>query len=138
MRKKLLVIMLIILLAVSGCSPSGRMAKKDPQKIIKLFEQEQAFVLYISRKDCDTCKSLTEVYQQLTKSYPIDVYYIAVNDEMVEDADMNMLINNYLYRLEVVPTTYLVNRGKIVDLKEGFISYDEMVEWLGNYGYINR
>ncbi|MBQ6654612.1 MAG: conjugal transfer protein TraF [Erysipelotrichaceae bacterium] len=132
--KKILVVLLVLLLA-GGCQ-SGRMARKDPQKIIRLFEQQQAFVLFVERADCETCKALSQVMEQTAKEKHIDINYIVVTDEMVEDDDMNFLINNYLYYLEVTPSTYLINNGKVIDMKEGFIEYDEMVNWLAGYGYI--
>ena len=135
MKRKLTFVIAILMLLLTGCQ-SGRMARKDPQKIMKLFDQKQAFVLLIKRDDCETCAALNEVMEQLTKEKPIDINYITVTDEMVDNDDMNALINNYLYYLEVTPTTYLVNNGRVIDMKEGFIAYDEMVNWLAGYGYI--
>ena len=135
MKRKLTFVVVILMLLLTGCQ-SGRMARKDPQKIMKLFDQKQAFVLLIKRDDCETCAALSEVMEQLTKEKPIDINYITVTDEMVDNDDMNALINNYLYYLEVTPTTYLVNNGRVIDMKEGFIAYDEMVNWLAGYGYI--
>ncbi len=135
MKRKLTFVIAILMLLLTGCQ-SGRMARKDPQKIMKLFDQKQAFVLLIKRDDCETCAALSEVMEQLTKEKPIDINYITVTDEMVDNDDMNALINNYLYYLEVTPTTYLVNNGRVIDMKEGFIAYDEMVNWLAGYGYI--
>jgi hypothetical protein len=103
---------------------------------MKLFEQKQAFVLFIERADCETCKAQSEVMSRTAKEKGIDINYIVVTDEMVEDDDMNFLINNYLYYLEVTPSTYLINNGRVIDMKEGFIEYDEMVNWLAGYGYI--
>lgn len=136
MKKRLTILSLVLLtLLLWGCQ-SGRMARKDPLKIIKLFEQKQAFVLLVKRNDCETCQALSEVMEQLTREKGIDINYIEVTDEMVEDDDMNNLINNYLYYLEVTPTTYLINNGRVIGMKEGFIEYDEMVNWLAGYGYI--
>ena len=132
--KKIIAVVLALLLA-GGCQ-SGRMARKDPQKIMKLFEQKQAFVLFVERADCETCRALYEVLQKTAKEKHIDINYIVVTDDLVEDDDMNFLINNYLYYLEVTPSIYLVNNGKVIDMKEGFIEYDEMVNWLAGYGYI--
>ncbi|MCR5066965.1 MAG: conjugal transfer protein TraF [Erysipelotrichaceae bacterium] len=135
MKKILTVLLALTLLLMTGCQ-SGRMARKDPQKIMKLFEQKQAFVLFIERADCETCKAQSEVMSRTAKEKGIDINYIVVTDEMVEDDDMNFLINNYLYYLEVTPSTYLINNGRVIDMKEGFIEYDEMVNWLAGYGYI--
>ena len=137
MRKRLVVILGLLMMLLGGCS-GGRMARKDPLKIVKLFEQKQAFVLLVKRDDCDTCRSLYENMEKLVSEHKLDIYYLTATEEMVEDDDMNNLINNYLYYLEVTPTTYLINNGKVIDMKEGFIEYDEMVNWLAGYGYIER
>lgn len=140
MKKKSnwLILSILVLLVCTSCASSARLVKKSPLSTLKMAEEKENFVLITVRTDCDTCKEYKEILTEVAKEYGVTFYYIECIESYLEDDDMNNLINNYLYHLETIPTTFLLKDGKSQDSWEGLIEKEELVNWLLDYGYITK
>ena len=68
------------------------------------------------------------------KKYEVTFYYMPADD--YESDTVKDIIYNYLYKLDLTPSTYIVKDGKAVDLEEGVIEYDDLVRWLQKHEFI--
>ena len=77
------------------------------------------------------------VLQDLITEYNINIIYI--NTLIAEDEEIiNTLIYDYLYRLNIMPSTYLIKDGKAIDIKEGYMGLQQLEEWLKKNEYLPK
>ncbi len=113
----------------------GDIFAMPPASIIEKFDNGDTFVLYAGTSDCDSCKEYKVTLQKLIDNYEIRIYFVPTPGE-ADDEYTNNLINNYLYKLVWMPTTYIVVDGHAVSIKEKTVEYADLVDWLSGYGFI--
>ena len=133
--KKFLTLLLSILLVSSlcGCKQKnrGEIVTAEAPVIKAMFESGQTFVMYAGTKTCTSCKEFKVTLGELIYNYPITIYYMPADE--FESPEVKEVIYNYLYKLEWTPSTYIVQNGKAVDMREEPLEYDDLVEWLEKY-----
>jgi len=135
---KKFVIILLALILLCGCSDyKGDVITKHADKIIEMFDNKETFVVYAGQGGCSSCKEFSDVIYEITKNYDINFYYFAIDEEKYQN-EKNTLSYDYLIRLLWTPSIYIVIDGKNVDMKEKTVTYDELVEWLKDYGFIGE
>jgi predicted bacteriocin transport accessory protein len=149
-RSLLIVLAAVLLFSLSGCGneiyddnpPSGgevviRGNKGDiyalsPIDVIAKFDNQESFVLYAGTSDCDSCKEYKVTLQKLIDNYDIRIYYVPTPGD-ADDPETTKMINEYLFKLNWMPTTYIVQNGHAVSVREKTITYTELVTWLQSY-----
>lgn len=138
MKKKILIIALMALVLLSGCS-KGRIVDKTAPELIKMFDDGQSFVMYAGTSNCGTCDEFRDILGQVLNDYDLTVYYLLADD--YEDEDVKNLIYNYLYKLQWTPTMYIVENGKVVNLNENennsLMHVGSLKIWLKDNGAIS-
>ena len=140
--KKLFIVLAVVMLMLAGCSSSGRDYKGKKGKIVtreaaeirKMFDDGETFIMFAGTKDCDSCARYEPIVKEFVDRYNVVFYYMPADDyesDVVKD-----IIYNYLYKLDLTPSTYIVKDGKAVDLEEGVVEYDDLVRWLQEYEFI--
>ena len=99
------------------------------------MENKESFIVYVGYDDCQSCKEFKPILNQLIENYDITIYYLPTDDKQTED-QLNEIQYNYFYRMYWTPTTYIVEDGEVLAIKEQLIEYEELVEWLKEYGKI--
>lgn len=136
--KKCLLLCLLLAILLSGCSDyKGDVITKHADEILQMFENKETFVVYAGQGGCTSCQEFSEVIYEVTKEYDINFYYFAT-DESAYQKQKDTLTYDYLIRLLWTPSIYIVIDGKNVDMKEKTIQYDELVDWLKSYGFIEE
>ncbi|MGI6607362.1 MAG: hypothetical protein ACOX1F_00055 [Erysipelotrichaceae bacterium] len=137
MKKVLLVIFILCL--SSGCLKftEGEVITRRAADILKMFENKESFILYAGNNDCESCNDYRKVLQDLITEYKIDIIYL--NTLAQEDKEViSTLTYDYLYRLYLLPSTYLIKDGKVIDMKENVIELEDLIEWLKEYDYLPK
>ena len=136
MKKVLLV--LFVLLSLTACNKKfskGEVVTAYADEVLEKLENKESFIVYVGYDDCQSCKEFKPILNQLIENYDITIYYLPTDDKQTED-QLNELQYNYFYRMYWTPTTYIVEDGEVLAIKEQLIEYEELVEWLKEYGKI--
>ena len=133
---KKIIAMILVLLVLAGCSKNkeGRFSRIYSQTCRKMIEEKQSFVLYVGADSCDKCAQYREILIKLFESNPMTVYYIDMDRE--DEHEFKDLVYNYLYRCEVLPTTYIIKEGNREAIKEEIIELGDLKLWLLENGII--
>lgn len=136
--KKILLLLLILTL-LGGCFKftKGEVTTKKAQEILKMFEEKESFILYAGNSNCESCIEYRKVLQELISDYEIEIIYVDTLNKEEQDF-LNTLIYDYLYRLNMTPSTYLIKDGKTIDMKEGPLQLKTLKEWLIQYEYLSE
>ena len=136
MKKVLLV--LFVLLSLTACNKKfskGEVVTAYADEVLEKLENKESFIVYVCYDDCQSCKEFKPILNQLIENYDITIYYLPTDDKQTED-QLNEIQYNYFYRMYWTPTTYIVEDGEVLAIKEQLIEYEELVEWLKEYGKI--
>lgn len=136
MKKVLLV--LLVLLSLTACNKKfskGEVVTAYADEVLEKLENKESFIVYVGYDDCQSCKEFKPILNQLIENYDITIYYLPTDDKQTED-QLNEIQYNYFYRMYWTPTTYIVEDGEVLAIKEQLIEYEELVEWLKEYGKI--
>ena len=136
MKKVLLV--LFVLLSLTACNKKfskGEVVTAYADEVLEKLENKESFIVYVGYDDCQSCKEFKPILNQLIQNYDITIYYLPTDDKQTED-QLNEIQYNYFYRMYWTPTTYIVEDGEVLAIKEQLIEYEELVEWLKEYGKI--
>ena len=136
MKKVLLV--LFVLLSLTACNKKfskGEVVTAYADEVLEKLENKESFIVYVGYDDCQSCKEFKPILNQLIENYDITIYYLPTDDKQTED-QLNERQYNYFYRMYWTPTTYIVEDGEVLAIKEQLIEYEELVEWLKEYGKI--
>ena len=136
MKKVLLV--LFVLLSLTACNKKfskGEVVTAYADEVLEKLENKESFIVYVGYDDCQSCKEFNPILNKLIENYDITIYYLPTADKQTED-QLNEIQYNYFYRMYWTPTTYIVEDGEVLAIKEQLIEYEELVEWLKEYGKI--
>ena len=137
MKKRIIVILAILLVLLTGCS-KGKIVDKSARELIQMFDNGESFVMFAGTSNCDTCKEFRDILGQVLNDYDLTVYYLLADD--YEDEDVKNLIYNYLYKLQWTPTLYVVENGKVTHLNENdnntLMHVGSLTLWLKDNGAI--
>ena len=136
MKKVLLV--LFVLLSLTACNKKfskGEVVTAYADEVLEKLENKESFIVYVGYDDCQSCKEFKPILNQLIENYDITIYYLPTDDKQTED-QLNEIQYNYFYRMYWTPTTYIVEDGEVIAIKEQLIEYEELVEGLKEYGKI--
>lgn len=137
MKMKKLLIALLLLAALSGCNKQqDKIVTKNSDDLIQMFEAGETFVVYAGTENCESCKVFKRTILELLDAYQDKkLYYFPADDYQSEE--VKNVIYNYLYKLEYTPSIYYVDNGKVVDMVEGLIDYDQLKDWLKKHDFIS-
>ena len=125
MKKVLLV--LFVLLSLTACNKKfskGEVVTAYADEVLEKLENKESFIVYVGYDDCQSCKEFKPILNQLIENYDITIYYLPTDDKQTED-QLNEIQYNYFYRMYWTPTTYIVEDGEVLAIKEQLIEYEE-------------
>ena len=94
MKLRRLLVLLVLLLVMTGCS-KGKIVEKKAPDIIKMFDNKESFVMYAGTSDCENCKEFKDILGQVLNDYRLTVYYFPADDYEDEDVK-NLIYNTYI------------------------------------------
>jgi len=114
--KKILAIVVILGLILSGCSAKG-LTQVKPEDITARFEANESFVVYFGLSYCAACKIFRSIVETVIDETGTTVYYIEFDKE--DRTLLDTLASTYLSQNEQFPYTFpiifIVEEGKIID-----------------------
>ena len=138
MIRAAVLLVLFVLLSLTACNKKfskGEVVTAYADEVLEKLENKESFIVYVGYDDCQSCKEFKPILNQLIENYDITIYYLPTDDKQTED-QLNDIQYNYFYRMYWTPTTYIVEDGEVLAIKEQLIEYEELVEWLKEYGKI--
>lgn len=128
------------LLVFAGCSTSDKKGKIEYTSIETAFEkmdQEDSFLLLISKESCSHCKDMEAMFDDTLKKHDTVIYNVKIN-ESSEDA-YNADIAKLEERLDKpgrTPHTYYIEDGAVKDELVGFSkdTPDKFWDWVNDLG----
>lgn len=102
------------------------------------FEKAEKNLLYIGRNTCDYCRIFTPQLQDLDKIYDIDYTYI--NTDEITQSQLNEIFEKLDINAPDFGTPYVavVQDGKVIEEKQGFMPEDDLFEFLQKNEVINK
>lgn len=138
MKKRIIVLLAVLLILLTGCS-KGKIVDKSARELIRMFDAGESFVMFAGTSNCDTCQEFRDILGQVLNDYGLTVYYLLADD--YEDEDVKNLIYNYLYKLQWTPTLYVVENGKVTHINENdnnsLMHVGSLTIWLKDNGAIS-
>jgi len=114
--KKILAIVVILGLILSGCSAKG-LTQVKPEDITARFEANESFVVYFGLSYCAACKIFRSIVETVIDETGTTVYYIEFDKE--DRTLLDTLVITHLSQNEQFPYTFpiifIVEEGKIID-----------------------
>jgi len=108
----------------------------DVDKFIEMFENENRYYfVYTGRPTCSYCRMMIGNYQKSVKEYDYDLYYYdtqSVTSEIVEK--IKGLDDTFEKDFPATPMVYLVGKGEVKAVSEGYTEYETYAKFLENNG----
>lgn len=106
--KKIIIILTMALLIVTGCSNKMTTYEEITIETYKqMIEEKQSFILYIGSHECSYCKLYSKKLNQVIKDYQVKVYYIDVASFTESETTEFKTYVNY----SGTPTTVFIDSG---------------------------
>lgn len=117
--KKLIVLVTLFAVLLSGCAAQG-VTQVKPENVIEKFDASESFVVYLGLSYCSACKIFKSIIESVIKSDGIEVFYVEYDTEMDgNEESLKALVENHLQQNEVFPYSFpiifVVSEGKIID-----------------------
>ena len=125
-----LAIALIVAFVITNLKQSGEIVDEETKEIMEKFDEyynsEKRKVIYYASTSCSWCELQTPILENITKDYNIDYYYIDSSKLPTKQR------NEVLEKLGIkhsTPNTFIVEKGEVIDIAEGYTEGDELVEF---------
>lgn len=134
MKKKILVLTILLLIFLSGCTKSS-IEKIGYKKVNDKISNKENFILEVVQDGCSHCEKFTPKFEKILDKYKLKAFKINLSDlnekENKEFKDK--------YSIEGTPTTIFFEKGienSIMFRIEGNINEKNIIEKLKDNGYI--
>jgi len=102
------ILLVLIIIGLLLYNKNVGLEKINYEKVNELIEQEETFVLCISRTTCSHCDDFKPKLKEVANDYNIKVYYIDIDEE--NDENKNNFKNIISFNGET-PTTVFIKNG---------------------------
>ena len=124
--KKILIVLIIGLLVLAGCSTS------PVNEVINKLDDKESFVFVLASSTCSACLTYRPIINEFMEQKDMEIIYIEV--DKTDNDTLQTLVNDYLEGdLEFTPTTYVILEGEMVDTAVGSITYSDLVALFEKY-----
>lgn len=145
MNKKnhIFIIAIIILIAIISILiinnlNKGELIKLNYNEITKKIDNQEDFILVVSKSTCSHCATYKPKLKKIAKDYKIKIYYIDYDNESQENQDK--LLKN-LNLDGSTPITLFIKEGKetsVLNRLEGDLSSTKVIEKFKKMGFITQ
>jgi len=136
--KKILALMLISLIFLSGCSSIPASVKDKapsttkitqvlPSYVVELIEADESFIFYFGNSWCEACQFVKAVNNEVVSRGKIPMYYIEMDKTSTKQLNM---IYQYVIKPVATPTYIIVLDGVVIEsfYPEVFVGDDETLD----------
>ena len=135
--KKILCLVLVALLLVTGCNSKvkeGKLTNISFDKYVEKIEKEESFVLLIWRTGCSHCEEFEPKLKEVIGEYNIKVYSMDISE--ISDSEYEKLKNKTF--VTGTPTTVIFEKGKNKDKMVGNRTKEAIIDFFKTNGYIGE
>jgi thiol-disulfide isomerase/thioredoxin len=133
--KKLLIV-LVVALALIGCTSDSFKATPAAQVSEKLVNMESTIVVF-GQSTCSACIEYKAVLREVLKNYPqVPIHYVESDKD--NSSNVSNLVQTYLPDANVTPITYFFVNGTLVRQEIGYFRYSQLKAFLIETGYISE
>ena len=136
MKKKLLVLTLILVLALTGCTSKKSLIDITYDELATKIENKDSFVLYVGSSKCSHCAEFEPNLEKVVVDYDLDVYYINMAD--LSESRYNAVLKKA--DTEGTPTLVYLEKGKTKTSPriEGTRDYNATLEFFKDAGLVEN
>ena len=108
----------------------------DIDEFIELFNNKKKYYfVYTGRPTCSYCQKMIGNYQKSVDEYDYELYYYDTQDVTSEIINkVKDLDETFEEDFPATPMVYLVGKGEVKDVNEGYTEYDTYVKFLEDNG----
>ena len=108
----------------------------DIDEFIELFNNKKKYYfVYTGRPTCSYCQKMIGNYQKSVDEYDYELYYYDTQDVTSEIINkVKDLDETFEEDFPATPMVYLVGKGEVKDVSEGYTEYDTYVKFLEDNG----
>lgn len=138
--KKIIGLLLIALLVISGCSSTNSINYLKTTQVMEKMDNKEDFVLIVGSSTCGACIAYKPILEEVVKNKEATIYYVQYDTEGIKAdnsvdeegrANINKLFDEYFEgKITGTPTTAHVVDGKIASYETGMLSYVQLIDWL--------
>lgn len=104
-----ILVLLLAFLIINKAISKGNLVELTYDEFTEKIENEESFVLCVSRTTCSHCATYKPKLENVAKDYGIDLYYIDIDKYSEEEQDEFEKIINFN---DSTPTTVFLKNGK--------------------------
>ena len=104
-----ILVLLLAFLIINKAISKGNLVELTYDEFVQKIDNEDSFVLCISRTTCSHCATYKPKLESVAKDYGIDLYYIDIDKYSEEEQDEFEKIINFN---DSTPTTVFLKNGK--------------------------
>ena len=104
-----ILVLLLSFLIINKAISKGNLVELTYDEFVQKIDNEESFVLCISRTTCSHCATYKPKLESVAKDYGIDLYYIDIDKYSEEEQDEFEKIINFN---DTTPTTVFLREGK--------------------------
>jgi len=134
----IIVIIALITIIIYNLKNKDRLHELTYDEVIEKVENEDSFVLCISRTTCSHCNLFKPKLKSITKEYNIDIYYIDI--DKYTDEEQTTFASKFSWD-KSTPTTIFLIDGKETTTSNrisGNVSTKTVIEKLKKNGFIEE
>ena len=104
-----ILVLLLSFLIINKAISKGNLVELTYDEFVQKIDNEESFVLCVSRTTCSHCATYKPKLENVAKDYGIDLYYIDIDKYSEEEQDEFEKIINFN---DSTPTTVFLKNGK--------------------------
>lgn len=135
----ILAIALIVAFVIANLKQSGEIIDEETKEIMEKFDEyynsEKRTVIYYASTGCSWCETQTPILENIAKDYDIDYYYI--DSSKLPSKQRNDVLEELGIK-HSTPNTFIVEKGKVIDIAEGYTEGDELVEFFKENDMVSK
>lgn len=132
-----ILILLVAFLIINKAISKGNLVELTYEEFTEKVDNEESFVLCISRTTCSHCATYKPKLENVAKNYSIDLYYIDIDKYSEEEQEEFEKIINFN---DTTPTTVFLKDGKETTASNrlvGDANSDRIIDKLKSNGFID-
>jgi len=137
--KKILFLLLISLLLLTGCDKNtkGKLITLDYDELKEKIDNEETFILVVTRTDCSHCAIYLPRLEKVLKEYELTAYKIEVDTwKTSEKEDLS-----YICNVSGTPTTLFIENGEEKNTSSRLVgerTQEQIIKRFKAMGYIKK
>lgn len=124
-------IVLVIVFAIYEMKKEGLIGTKESNEIVEKFEKvynkKERSIIYYSSSSCSYCKLQTPILETIAEDYNLDYY--SIDSSLLSKSQVSKIIETLGIEGKT-PTILIVEDGKVIDTKVGYMDGRNTVSFL--------